>query len=177
VRHPSGDGDLNLFGRHFAQFLDSFPHVASYPHFPDLARLEWALHRALHGADAPGISAAELAALSAAEFETLPLTLHPACHLLQSEWPTLALWQAHQIDGAPLPLMVRAPGWALVVRPLWQPRVLALTEAGHAALSALERGKHFGAALDAAFDVDPDFDVASHLQQWIAQAVLVWPVR
>jgi hypothetical protein len=135
------------------------------------------LHRALHGADATGISAAELAAVAADRIETLPLALHPACQLLSFEWPTLALWQAHQIDGAPLPLMVSAPSWALVVRPLWQPRVLALTEAAHAALSALERGRHFGAALDAAFDVDPDFDVASHLQQWIAQAVLVWPGR
>src|SRR6478672_806925 len=39
--HPSEDGDLNRFGASFADFLAGFPHVADYPYFPDMARLEW----------------------------------------------------------------------------------------------------------------------------------------
>ena len=107
--------------------------------------------------------------------ETFVLALHPACQLLQFEWPTLALWQAHQSDGPPFPQMTRAPGRALVVRSLWQPEVLKLTEAGHAALSALAQGRSVGAAFDAAFDIDEAFDVAAYLQQWMAHAVLVVP--
>ena len=49
--YPSDNGDLNLFGAHFAQFLQDFEHVADYPYFPDMARLEWALHRAHYAAD------------------------------------------------------------------------------------------------------------------------------
>ncbi len=176
-RHPSDNGDLNLFGRHFSQFLASFAHVAEYPYLPDMARLEWALQHARHAPDATGISAAEFAALPAERIETLVLALHPACQLLQFEWPTLALWQAHQSAhaGQPFPQMTCAPSRALVVRPLWQPAVLELTEAGHAALSALVQGLSVGAALDAAFDIDEAFDVAAHLQQWMAHAVLVAP--
>ena len=125
---------------------------------------------------ASGVSAAEFAAFCPEEIETRHLQLHPACHLLQFEWPTVALWQAHQAgSGQPFPQMERADTWALVVRPLWQAQVLASSRAGHAALSALARGQDFGAALDAAFDIDEAFDVAAHLQQWMAHAVLVVP--
>jgi uncharacterized protein (UPF0276 family) len=173
-QHPSDNGDLNLFGRHFSSFLAGFVHVADYPYLPEMARLEWALHCAHRAADATGIEGAELAALS---IEASPLALHPACQLLQFEWPTLALWRAHQSADAdqPFPQMVRTPGRALVVRALWRPDVLELTDAGHAALSALAQGQSLGAALDAAFDIDEGFDVAAHLQQWLAHAVLVAP--
>ncbi len=175
IRHPSDNGDLNLFGRHFSRFLTNFEHVAHYPYLPDMARLEWALHCAQHAPDATGFNAAELATLSPERFETWSLALHPACQLLQFAWPTLALWRAHQgLDaGQTFPQMTRAPSRALVVRPLWQPDVLELTEAAHAALFALAQGQPVGAALDAAFAIDEGFDVATHLQQWIVQAVLV----
>jgi hypothetical protein len=175
IRHPSDDGDLNQFGRHFSSFLAGFAHVADYPYLPDMARLEWALHCAHRAPDATGVSAAELAALSPERLDALSLALHPACQLLQFEWPVLALWQAHRSDGQPFPRMARAPSRALVVRALWRPDALALTEAGHAALSALAQGQPVGAALDAAFSLDEGFDVATHLQQWIAHAVLVDP--
>jgi uncharacterized protein (UPF0276 family) len=179
ICHPSDNGDLNLFGRHFSRFLASFAHVADYPYLPDMAHLEWALHCAHRAPDATGIKAAELAALSPEQIDAWSLALHPACQLLQFEWPTLALWQAHQSDGSPFPQMTPVPtgvpSWALVVRPLWRPEVLELNEAAYAALSALAQGQSVGAALDAAFDLDQGFDVSTHLRRWIAHAVLVAP--
>jgi uncharacterized protein (UPF0276 family) len=176
IEHPSDNGDLNLFGRHFPDFLASFPHVAELPYLPDMARLEWALHRAHHAADAAGLSAAQWAAFSAEDIETRHFQLHPACQLLQFQWQTVVLWQAHQVgSGQPFPPLQRFDTWALVVRPLWQPQVLASSRAGHAALTALAHGRDFGAALDAAFDIDPAFDIAAHLRQWIDHAVIVAP--
>jgi hypothetical protein len=46
-------------------------------------------------------------------------------------------------------------------------RVDAVGAADYAALACLARGGTFGAALDAAFDVDGDFDVAAHLRRWL----------
>ncbi|MDL2357173.1 MAG: DUF692 family protein, partial [Pseudomonadota bacterium] len=54
MRHPSDDADLNRFGATFAHFLGGFAHVADYPYLADMARLEWALHRAHYGPDAGG---------------------------------------------------------------------------------------------------------------------------
>jgi hypothetical protein len=42
-----------------------------------------------------------------------------------------------------------------------------------AALACLARGDTFGAALDAAFDVDGDVDVAAHLRRWLEGGIVV----
>jgi uncharacterized protein (UPF0276 family) len=173
MAHPSGDADLNRFGEHFAQFLDRFEHVAEYPYLADMARLEWALHRAHFAADASGIKAATLGALSPPQLEAARFTLHPACSLLALNWAVVALWQAHQPDsGVDFPASMAAPGFALVARPHWRAEVVPLGQAAHAALAMLAAGQDFGAALDAAFELDEDFDVAANLQQWLQLCVL-----
>ena len=173
MANPSVDADLNRFGERFAQFLDGFEHVADYPYLPDMARLEWALHRAHFAADANGIDAATLGALSPAHLEATRFTLHPACSLLAVQWDVVALWQAHQSgSGVDFPQSMAAPGFALVVRPHYRAEVVPLGRAAHAALALLAAGADFGAALDAAFELDEDFDVAAHLQQWLLLRVL-----
>ena len=42
-----------------------------------------------------------------------------------------------------------------------------------AARAKLAQGGDFGAALDAAFDIDEAFDMAGNLQQWISLALIV----
>ncbi|MET3130823.1 uncharacterized protein (UPF0276 family) [Oxalobacteraceae bacterium GrIS 1.11] len=172
LAHPSDSGDLNRFGAHFAPFLETFPHVANLPYLPDMARLEWALHRAHYGADASGVSAATLAGLTPEQMETASLGLHPACCLLESDWAILPLWLAHQGE-LEFPQQMRTPSYALVTRPLWKTEVFALSRSAHAALGILAAGGSFGAALDAAFEIDDAFDVGANLQQWIKHAVIV----
>ena len=173
MAHPSGDADLNRFGARFAQFLEGFEQVADYPYLPDMARLEWALHRAHFGADASGLGASALAALTPAQLEAARVTLHPACTLLASNWAVAALWQAHQPgSGVDFPAQMAAPGFALVARPHWKAELAPLSHAAHAALCVLAAGEPFGAALDAAFEIDEAFDIAAHLQRWLQLAVL-----
>ena len=172
--HPSTSGDLNRFGAGFDTFLRHFPHVAEYPYLPDMAALEWALHRAHYAPAAQGITAQRLAALSPEHMETARMTLHPACRLVSSQWATIPLWQAHQPDsGIGFPEHMAAPSHGVVARPGWKTQVVALSGAGHAALRALGEGRDFGAALDAAFDIDEAFDVAGNLQLWLAHALIV----
>ncbi len=173
-RHPSDSGDLNRFGAHFGDFLQSFPHVADYPYLPDMARLEWALHRAHYAPSADGITPAQLAAVPPEQLEAARCVLHPACRLTASDWAVVALWQAHQPDsGVAFPSDMAQPSHGLVLRPLWKTQLVPLGRASHAALSVLAEGRHFGAALDAAFALDEDFDVAVNLQQWMELALIV----
>jgi uncharacterized protein (UPF0276 family) len=170
---PSDNADLNHFGASLAQFLDGFEQVADYPYLPDMARLEWALHRAHYAGDASGVDAGALAALTPAQLEAAHFTLHPACVLLASEWATVALWQAHQPGSAQdFPEQMRTDSFGLVVRPRWKPQAVALSRSAHAALSTLAAGGNFGAALDAAFELDEAFDVGAHLKQWIGLTAL-----
>jgi uncharacterized protein (UPF0276 family) len=171
---PSDSADLNQFGARFADFLAAFPPVADLPYLPDMARLEWALHLAHYAADAQGLAPESLAALSPAQLEACRFTLHPACILLASHWQVAALWQAHQEgDGQGMfPQDMQVASQALVCRPCWKAQVLVLDAAAHAALQVLQQGRTFGAALDAAFELDQAFDLGAHLRQWLAHAVL-----
>lgn len=171
---PADNPDLNHFGARFATFLRDFPHAAQLPYLPDLAALEWALHRAHYAPQADGLSAAQLAAIAPDQIEETTFRLHPAVQLLASEWAVVPLWLAHQPgSGVAFPEEMAVPSQALAARPQWQPVLLPLDAAAHAALQVLAQGGTFGAALDAAFELDEAFDVAAALQQWLAQAVLV----
>jgi uncharacterized protein (UPF0276 family) len=172
--HPSDDGDLNRFGAHFATFLRDFPHVADYPYLPDMATLEWQVHRVHYAPQAQALSAAQLAAIAPDQIEAAVFTLHPAVQLLASPWAVIPLWLAHQPDsGVDFPGDMVAPSHGVVVRPAWRVGVQPLSAASHAALQVLQNGGNFGVALDAAFENDDNFDVAASLQQWLAHAVLV----
>jgi hypothetical protein len=171
--YPSDSGDLNRFGAHFSAFLRDFPHVAQYSYFPDMAVLEWAMHRA-HYADAiVALTKNDIAPLSPEQLDTVRFTLHPACCLLASDWAVFDIWQAHQGDGEKsLPEELRKQTWCVVARPVWKAELLQLSNGAFAALSALQQGASLGAALDAALELDPEFDFGFHLQQWLQYALL-----
>lgn len=172
MAHPSVDADLNNFGSGFAAFLEHFEHVAPYPYLPDMARFEWALHRTHFAPDADAVTAAQLGLLDPTRFEAARASLHPACTLFASTWPIIPLWQAHQDgSGVGFPQDMSQPSYGVIARPRWKTEVAALPASAHAALEALGSGDNFGAALDAAFAVDEDFDVPTHLAQWRALGV------
>jgi uncharacterized protein len=170
MAQPSTDADLNRFGGQFAGFLDGFPHVADYPYLPDMARLEWLVHRTHYAPDAP---AASLAGLAPEDLDNTRARLHPACSLFASGWAVVPLWLAHQPEcSVAFPQEMNVPSHAIVARPTWKTRLEAVDAASHAALSALAAGATLGSALDAAFDADEDFDVAGAMQLWLDLAVL-----
>jgi uncharacterized protein (UPF0276 family) len=169
--HPSRDADLNRFGEHFASFLAGFEHAADYPYLPDMASLEWAVHRAFYAPDAAPLDAADFSALTPEALEASRFTPHPACAIVTSSWSVAQLWLAHQPGGPAFPPEMQSPGCALVCRPGWQVQVHAIPPAAQAALAMLAHGNTFGAALDAAFDIDDRFDVAENLRQWVVWGV------
>lgn len=169
--HPSVDGDLNRFGEQFAAFLASFPHVADYPYFPDMARLEWAMHRAHYADDARPIDGERLARMTPEQLDFARFTFHPACSLVSSGWSIVRLWRAHQQDSEGFPEDLARDEYGIIVRPQWRATVLPLDAAAHAALASLQRGDTLGAALDAALEIDPAFDFGAQLQQWLRHGI------
>ena len=170
--HPSDDGDLNRFGANLAGFLEGFQYTADLPYLPDMARLEWLLHRAHYAPSVDTVDAQALAAIPAEEIESVTMDLAPAAKLFASDWDVVQLWLAHQDEqGEGFPQEMRQPSQALVVRPNWKTSVVPQSAAAHAALGVLQQGATFGAALDEAFERDEAFDVAAHLQQWLEQGV------
>jgi hypothetical protein len=176
MAHPSDNPDLNRFGAQLAQFLTGFPHVADLPYLPDMARLEWLLHRAHYAPDAPHVDAATLAALTPEQFEAARFALHPACALFASQWAVAPLWLAHQPEGdTDFPRQMDVPSKALIARPAFAVEVNPLDDAAHAALAGIAARRSVGEALDAAFAVSGDFDMNASLALWLRCGVLLRP--
>ncbi len=170
--HPALDPDLNRFGAALPDFLAGFAPAADHPYLPDVARLEWCVHEAWF---ASGVDTrpATLAGLAPDAFEAARAVLHPSLRLHASPWATVALWRAHQDGGPAFPDELQTTTHALVLRPRCDVVVATIDAAEYAALACLARGGTFGAALDAAFDVDGDFDVAAHLRRWLDGGMVV----
>lgn len=183
--YASNDADLNQFGVRFPHFLAEFQPVSEYPYFPDMARLEWALHRAYYAGDGVDLELQQLTMLTPEQLDEACFSLQPACTLLHSPWAIVDIWQAHQpgVGGADvdasseisLPNDLHQACHALVCRPVWKPQVWALTPAEHGLLTNLAAGQTFGSALDSALELDPEFNVAAHLHQWLTLRLLQAP--
>ncbi|HEY1150227.1 MAG TPA: DUF2063 domain-containing protein, partial [Pseudoduganella sp.] len=153
-------------------FLDGFQYTADLPYLPDMARLEWLLHRAHYAPSADTVDAQALAAIPAEEIESATMDLAPTAQLFASEWDVVQLWLAHQDERSEeFPQQMRHTSYALVIRPKWKTAVVPQSAAAHSALSVLQQGATFGEALDEAFERDDAFDVAAHLKQWLEQGV------
>lgn len=100
---PSTSGDLDEFGAAFARFLAAYPHAATLPYLPDVARLEWALHESERAGDAAPLDLAALARHAGGDPGVIRMRLHPAVRLIDSPHPILAIWEANQAgrDGTP----------------------------------------------------------------------------
>lgn len=169
---PSQDPDLANFGPHLASFLDNVAFDAGYPWLPDVARLEWAVHRA-HGIAGPApLEAAALSGFAPEALDGARFTLHPSVTLLHSRWAVAAIWQAHQPEGPALPADANLPCDALIVRRGWQVEVVEIGRAEAATLGQLARGASFGAALEAALESGAPFDLGAMLQGWFRLGVV-----
>jgi uncharacterized protein (UPF0276 family) len=176
--HPAQDPDLNRFGAGLPDFL---PDDGRRPWLPDLARLEWLVHTSWYAPDAAAIPGAGplavLSGLSPQQFEASRAILHPSLRLYSSDWSTAALWLSAQPDGPPAPAGLDRPGHALVLRARWQVTVHGIEAAEAAALARLAEGESFGAAFDAAFDIDEEAPIATWLDGWLKRGVVTGIVR
>ena len=169
---PPSSPDLNQFGAGFADFLAGFAHVADYPYFPDVARLEWALHRAHYAESAPQVVASSVMEIAPEHIARARFQLHPACVMFASEYSVVPIWRAHQEDlDVSLPARVDEASHAVIVRPHWRASVLSLEPAGHAALAHLVDGGDLGSALHAARQIDQAFDADAELREWLEAGV------
>ena len=94
TREPPGSAWLDLYGHGFPEFLKRFEPAASLAYLPDVARLERAVGRALHAADATPLELSTLATLAASEQAQVCFSPHPSLSLMSSPYPVDAIWRA-----------------------------------------------------------------------------------
>ncbi len=168
---PSQHGDIARWGGELPALLELEAQLAEFPYLADVARAEWALHRAAGAPDA-NADPASFALLTQQDPGALTLRLAPGTAVIRSAWPVASLVNAH-LRGEPTlseaadRLRDREAEQALVWRRALRAEVRPC-EAGEAALvDALLHRQGLVPALDAALATDPGFDFSA----WLAQAV------
>jgi hypothetical protein len=173
TQYPSRNANLHRYGAELAQFAVTFEPAKELIYLPDVARLEWACHRAYFADDGEVLDLNELAQIASAAYADLVLHLHPSCHLLHSGYPVIAIWNAHQ-PGAPDDFHIdlgSGPVDALVSR---NNDVVAVTElalADAAWLLRIQAGTTLGDATAETMERHPDFDLLPALHMLVAQNI------
>lgn len=168
-RTPSTSGDLTEFGAGFDVFLAAFEHTQSLPWLPDLARLEWAAHRAYGAADAPDWDAGSLGSVAGERQAEIRFHWAPGLAVVPASCPIVRIWTIHQPghDGE------FSVDWTQAETALVARSGLAVTvtrcDAGEAAfLAASLDGAALGDAAGAALSRHPDFDLGALLARAIS---------
>ena len=92
--YPPRSANLNDYGESFAGFLVQFPAAAAITYLADVARLEWAVSRALHAPDATALDISRLATLSAQAAGSLRFRARPGVTTLRLDSPADLIWDA-----------------------------------------------------------------------------------
>lgn len=179
-RHPPAAGNIAQWGDALPAFIAQAPALADEPYLPDMARLEWALHRLQTAPDAPAGAPAGLALLATHEPAALRLELAAGSTVLFSAWPVFSLWHAHRrsdegrFDAVRAALAEGRGEQGLLTRRGWVPQVLALPPAEAHFTAALLAGQSLADALDRALqDGDAGFDFEAWLITALQQQRLV----
>ena len=173
--HPPTHFSIREAGRHLPELLVEHEVLATHPCAADLASFERALNDAFDAADAPVLTPAALAGVSADAWPSLRFTLHPSVRLLDCGWPVQVVRagiEGGEAAADPEPEPTRLCVWRqdLVVfhRPVdW---------VEFTALLAVQRGERFDAVCAAAGELLPDGEapqrVAVALAGWLSSGWL-----
>ena len=173
--HPPTSPCLSEYGDALADFLADFEPCRHLPYLPDVARLEWAMIRALNADDAPSLDHRALRDVSVADLPNLRLRFHPSLTLVASPWPIDRIWRMNQRDANPADVLDLAGGAARVaVRRHDDEVVLSALDPGAYALRRMLDGGHtLGEAAVAALAADASRDLVAMLRDLFADGSLV----
>lgn len=166
AQHPPRCACLDDYGAEFPGFLSGFPPASSLPYLADVARLEWAVSRALHATDEEPLDARRLAALDEAGRARVRFVPHASLGLVPARHPADAIWRAVlegddgalaavELSGGPVYLLVQRIETGIDVR--------RMTESVWRFTTELCAGQPLVAALAEARDIDAPAVLAAHL--------------
>jgi len=174
---PSTSGDLNELGAALADVVAGHEMGQSLPYLADLARLEWAAHRAYGAADALPFDARAIAQLPAQQQATIRFVWAGGTALVASRFPIVRIWRIHQagFDGE------FSVDWstgevALVAREGLRVAVHAVDGGDAAFIAASLAGEPVGAAAERALANDAGFDLG-RLLTWLITANVICAIH
>jgi hypothetical protein len=158
---PPNSPILGEYGGSFVIFLGNLPELAALPYLADVARMEWACHEALHGADATVLTPEALEGIEPDRVADLVFRAHPTVRVLRSAYPVHSIWRTNMFDAQTRPIAADATGEAVLIsRVNDEVSVVSLTSSSVLFADALFGGAALGDAAVAAMEVDAAFALA-----------------
>jgi hypothetical protein len=172
--HPPASPCLFEFGALFPDFLAGFEPCRHLAYLPDVARLEWAMTRALHADDATPLDPRALGALGPDEVGGAVFRLDPSLTLLRAPWPVDRIWRANQPGDDPPRVIELGDGdVCLEVRRVDDEVVFrTLPEPVYVLRRALLDGGTLAAAAEGALGCDPALDLGAAIRDLLDDEVL-----
>jgi hypothetical protein len=174
-QYPPEAPCLFEYGAHFAAFLATFPPCRHLEDLSDVARLEWAMHRAVHAEVHMPLDPAELGSLAPHEVAQLTFQFDPSVTLLDSPWPIDQIWRVNQTDEErQAPIDLNAGGVSLEIR-RWEDDVgfRRLDPAIYAFRMTLATGHPLATAVEAALVVSQEFDCVAALHELLTDGGVI----
>jgi hypothetical protein len=150
---PPRSADLNAYGAEFPDFLGRFEPAATLAYLGDVARLEWAVNRALRAAEAQSLDPSTLSSVAPSDHDRVCFEAHPSISMLHSSFPVDAIWRAvlQQDDAAMAAIDLQGGAiWLIVHRAPDRFEVERLNEREWRFANELFSGRPLGAELEAA---------------------------
>jgi hypothetical protein len=157
---------LNAYGEAFPAFLAQFAPAAALPYLADVARLEWAVNRALHALEVEPLDLGRLEAIDPEGQGRITFITHPSVGLVHSNYPVDAIWRAviTQDDAAMAAIdLESSSAWLLVERREGHIQITTCSEPAWRFACDLFAGHPLEAAIAAAPRVDASILLADHL--------------
>lgn len=151
---------LAEYGGAFPAFVAGYGPATSMPYLADMARLDWALNLAFHAPWRDRLSVSDLADLPPEGLLASRVFLAPGSALIRSAYPIDRIWHASR-PGAPAGrVSLEGPTSVIVLRRSEDAAFASLCPAETAFVEALDDGKTLEEGAQAAFAVEPVFDLS-----------------
>jgi Putative DNA-binding domain len=182
LAHPPQRGDLAQWGGQLAAYLREVPQLqgllGEHPYLPDIAQVEWALHKAATATDA-ALDAESFQLMTSTDPSRLQLVLCPGCVVQRSKYPVVSIMQLHDERASDAHTAARQAvvkgeaQTALVWRQGFRPRLMQLDTPSATLIEATLQGDSLAAALDAALAQAADFDFSVWLSVSVQSGLLI----
>ncbi len=157
TKHPSTFRSVDEVGHRLPEFLAARPNFGPWKFLPDLARLEWACHRAFYADDGLAVDPTAVSSRPPSDWENARLVFSPSVRWIRLRWPVIALWREEgRWPRKRLKRLRPRTVEGLVFRNReFQVRAWEIPPGAGPALRALARGTPLGKALNAKHGAPP----------------------
>ncbi|MFK7903115.1 MAG: putative DNA-binding domain-containing protein [Nitratireductor sp.] len=155
-QHPPSSPVMQKFGSHFADFIKAFAPLKNSPFLSDVALVERLYLEAYHALDEEPLNPELLSSIPPEKTGDLVFSIHPAAHLISSEYPVLDLFEYRFEHPQSAPDLSKAQS-VLITRPHLQNLITDLDTAQAIFVGAIIKGQTLANALGEALAHDQNF--------------------